>query len=657
MSDDLDLKSIFIDECDELLSDISECLSELEGDLTNTGAVHSVFRAVHSIKGSAGAFMMEDVVRFAHTFETALETVRNGECQLDADKITVLQRAGDCLAAALEAEFAGTTHNPAFSEEMAEALKQSFELSEAVEEDIEFTAMPLQFGNLDDPVEAEEGETAGEPAEIPPLEDLPAPPDLAAEPDDEPAMVFSSVQTSAPKEQLTPDPATPEPVLPEVPEPVAAPAPVQAPQAPPPPPAGNKETAERAGKAARPTLRVDADRIDLLINTVGELIINQSTILERLKSSDHQADPAIDIALDEYRQLTNDLQERVLAIRAQPVKPLFQRMSRVVREVSNTSGKPARLVMVGEDTEVDKTLVESLAEPLTHMIRNSVDHGLESVDDRRAQGKSETGIVELAAYHSSGNIIVEISDDGAGLNRTKIRDIAVKKGLVAADAELSTAEIDRLLFMPGFSTAEKVSDLSGRGVGMDVVKTAINRLGGTISTHSVTGQGTKFKVAVPLTLAVMDGMIVKVGQETMVLPISCVVETVKCTGQMIEEYGRTKRVIRFRDEYLPIVSIAEAMQLPQANRATSEPALLVIVKLMDEHLIAFELDGVLDRRQLVIKGLENNCGHVRGVSAAAILGDGKLVMIIDPDAVVNVKAESATPIPELAMESESIHVG
>ncbi|MFN5828431.1 MAG: chemotaxis protein CheA, partial [Rhodobacterales bacterium] len=289
--------------------------------------------------------------------------------------------------------------------------------------------------------------------------------------------------------------------------------------------AAGAESAEARGP--KPTLRVDLDRVDRLINSVGELIINQAMIAQRLQDMALASDDDVSLHVEDYRLLARDIQEAVMAIRAQPVKPLFQRMSRILREAAEATGKSARLVTFGENTEVDKTVIERLADPLMHMIRNAVDHGLEGPDARRTAGKDGTGTIRLGAAHRSGSVIITIRDDGAGLNRPRILDIARRKGLVAPDADLADAEIDGLLFLPGFSTASSVSNLSGRGVGLDVVRNAVTALGGRISIASVPGQGTEFTISLPLTLAVMDGMVVSVAGQTLVVPITSILETIR----------------------------------------------------------------------------------------------------------------------------------
>ncbi|MGO4837465.1 chemotaxis protein CheA, partial [Rhizobiaceae sp. 2RAB30] len=260
--------------------------------------------------------------------------------------------------------------------------------------------------------------------------------------------------------------------------------------------------------AQQTTIRVDLDRVDRLIDLVGELVINQSMLAQRVTEAGIARLSEVAVGLDDLEHLTREIQDSVMAIRAQPVRPIFQRMSRVVREVADMVGKSVRLVTEGENCEVDKTVIERLADPLTHMIRNAIDHGLEKTEDRIAAGKSEQGVVRMTAAHRSGRVIIEVSDDGGGINRARVKDIAINKGLIEASAQLSDSEIDDLIFHPGFSTASTISDVSGRGVGMDVVKRSIQALGGRISITSRPGLGTTFTLSLPLTLAVLDGMVV-----------------------------------------------------------------------------------------------------------------------------------------------------
>ncbi len=291
------------------------------------------------------------------------------------------------------------------------------------------------------------------------------------------------------------------------------------------------EAAKPDAAASAPTIRVDLERVDRLINLVGELVINQAMLSQRVLEAGLARSSSVAAGLGALEQLTREIQESVMAIRAQPVKPLFQRMSRIVRELADATGKIVRLRTEGEATEVDRTVIERLADPLTHMIRNAVDHGVERPEVREAAGKPAQGEVKLSAAHRSGRIVIEVSDDGAGINRQRVREIAIKKELIAPDAQLTDGEIDNLLFMPGFSTAQTISNISGRGVGMDVVKRSIQALGGRISIASRPGQGSTFSMSLPLTLAVLDGMVVKVADQTLVVPLTAIVETLQAEGR------------------------------------------------------------------------------------------------------------------------------
>jgi len=276
---------------------------------------------------------------------------------------------------------------------------------------------------------------------------------------------------------------------------------------------------------AQPTIRVDLDRVDRLINAVGELVIQQAMLSQRVLESGLARSSNVALGLEDLELLTREIQDSVMAIRAQPVKSVFQRMPRLAREVADMTGKKIKLVMEGEGTEVDKTVIERLTDPITHMLRNAIDHGVEMPDDRVAAGKSPEGLVRLRALHRGGRIVIELQDDGRGINRPRVKGIAVERGLIAEDAVLTDEEIDNLIFLPGFSTADVVSDISGRGVGMDVVRRSIHGLGGRISISSEPGKGSKFTMSLPLTLAVLDGMVVTSAEQTLVAPLSAIVES------------------------------------------------------------------------------------------------------------------------------------
>lgn len=317
-----------------------------------------------------------------------------------------------------------------------------------------------------------------------------------------------------------------------------------------------------------------------------------------------------------------------MMIRAQPVKSLFQRMSRIVREASAAVDKSVRLTTEGETTEIDKTAIESLADPLTHMIRNAVDHGLEPTEKRVANGKSKQGEIRLAAAHRSGRVVIEVSDDGGGINREKVLSIALSKGLVPEDANLSDSEIDQLLFLPGFSTADEVSSLSGRGVGMDVVKTQITALGGRITIESTAGVGTKFTISLPLTLAVLDGMVVTVAGETLVVPLNAIVETLSLTESDLRQVGPGQVVLCVREKFVPVLDLGKELGYRTAL-SFEKDAIALLISPEEGKLVAMLVDTIEDQRQVVIKGLQESYGRVRGVAAATILGNGKIALILD----------------------------
>ncbi|MGC9417858.1 MAG: chemotaxis protein CheA [Rhodovulum sp.] len=740
-----DLKATFFAECEDLLEQLSEGSQDLIAGTAGEETVHAIFRAVHSIKGAAGAFGLENLVTFAHCFETVLDRVRSGELVPDTDALHTILRSGDMLADLVE--LAQTESDevpeamPAILEKLndlagtAPAADTGEEVSEEVggEEDF-FGFQPLLLDPIEDEgAPADQAETRyrirlaassdlfrnghdpvllfSELAALGHVEthcDLSALPaadafdpehcylnwDLTvtgqiAEPairdvfmfledlceieeigvagqeaggadaDDmvsEPATDAAPIELDVASELTTVSPVDPDvPVAQDAPVPieqalaathVASPAPTQ-----PSPSDRTKGTAKPSSSVPQTTLRVDPERVDRLINTVGELIINQAVIAQKLIETGLASNSDIMGDLDDYQYLARELQEGVMAIRAQPVKPLFQRMQRIVREAGDALGKDVVLVTEGEATEIDKTLVERLAEPLTHMIRNAVDHGIESPEKRAAAGKPVLGTIRLAAAHRSGDVLIEIADDGAGLNRKRILDIAVSKGLVSPDAKLSEGEIDNLLFMAGFSTAEKVTNLSGRGVGMDVVKTAITSLGGKVSISSRPGEGTQFSISLPLTLAVMDGMVIHAAGQTLVAPLSSVLETIRPRAQDVVPFGREGRLLSIRGTYVPIVHLGHLLGFT-TDPAISADNILILIRSEHSGQVALAVDDISDQRQVVVKSLEGNYGAIEGISAATILGDGRIALIIDTDAILTLAGDLGR---DVAFKEETQH--
>lgn len=758
------IKVTFFQECEELLADLEGGLLAMQEGSGDLETVNAVFRAVHSIKGGAGAFGLEPLVRFAHVFETLLDAVRSGAVPSTIELAAVLLRASDILAdhvsaarglgdvdmaasAAMATELEHWT-DPNASPAPAAAPVAEAPVAEAPVQAAPPAAAPADDDAMDDDdlgfvfvpqtitVEAQAADAEMAPdnvwtVSIRPKSDLYRKANETAlllrelsrlgpikatlddrhlpeldELDPEAAYVTWNVRVEteedetairevfefvdgdcdldiirgeATVEQLAalvsageisaaevqaPPPA--EPVVAEAPAP--APAPVEAPvavEAAAPAPAPVAEAPKAAAPAApaapaaapakaaqvevpgpgQSVIRVDPERIDRLIDLVGELVINQAMLAQRVGEYGIAPSSNLAMGLDELEQLTREIQDSVMAIRAQPVKSVFQRMPRLVREVANMTGKQARLVMDGENTEVDKTVIERLAEPITHMLRNAIDHGLESPDERKAAGKNPEGMVRLAALHRSGRIVIEVSDDGKGINRERVFGIAVKKGLIAPDLQLTDEEIDNLIFLPGFSTAEKISDVSGRGVGMDVVKRSVQALGGRISISSRPGQGSTFTLSLPLTLAVLDGMVVDVAGETLVVPLAAIVESLRPKPEEIRPLGPVGSVLAVRDSFVPLIDVG----LTLGYRDQSPPptdGVVLLVEGEDGSRAALVADAIHGQRQVVIKSLEQNYQQVEGVAAATILGDGRVALILDVDATINLRRrEGGAPRP------------
>jgi two-component system chemotaxis sensor kinase CheA len=681
MATDPSILDTFFEECEDLIVALTEGLTEMREGAEDDETVNAVFRAVHSIKGAAGAFSLDELVGFAHKFETVLDELRSHRLTTDDNLMRVLQRAGDVLADLVEA---ARDNIPANRDQVDPVLNelQAFlgDEDEGPEEEFVFEAMTLDF----DTVENEGGyrvtfrpshefytcghdpvlliKALNKLGQATVSIDHTALPDDFADFDWENGYLTWTIEiddltsdfgileifqfvddlcdlkvtsrAAPPVSDAPEDTAHAAPEVPTIDQSVAvppvAPLPTQEKSIVSSGPAPKADS--KPAKRNTTSLRVDPERVDRLINAVGELIINQSVISQRLEKAAIPNSSDLFSDLDDYKLLAREIQEGVMAIRAQPVKPLFQRMLRIAREAADATGKNVALVTQGENTEVDKTVVERLADPLTHMIRNAIDHGIEAPEQRKAAGKPAEGVLKLTASQRSGSIVIEIADDGAGLNRTRIRSIAVEKGLIPADAVLSEQEIDQLLFAPGFSTATQVTNLSGRGVGMDVVKTAITMLGGRVTIASVPGEGTTFSIALPLTLAVMDGMIINVGGQTMVVPISSILESIRPNEADISRIGLNGELLRIRGEYVPIVDLADQLGHPRDGRAMTERVLLLI-QTEAVPQCALAVDDISDQRQVVVKSMQGNYGAISGISGATILGDGQIALIIDPDAI------------------------
>ncbi|WP_027666373.1 chemotaxis protein CheA [Rhizobium leguminosarum] len=737
-----EIKEIFFQECEEQLAELESGLLKLNDGDRDPETVNAVFRAVHSIKGGAGAFGLDDLVAFAHVFETTLDCVRSNKLEPNQDVLKVMLKSADVLAdltnaardggsvdesrsrglvKELEALANGELPSPSASAE-APAPKAAAKVASAAPaptpkptDDSGFQPVPFSFDDFGGEDDAggmptyevifkpryelySKGNDAtlllrdlsrlGEMTIYCNTDDLPGLEELDPEGayffwnvtiktdkgEDAIRTVFEFAEwdcelTVKPVEEARAD-ATSNDELPMVPVPfdlsildetgameevsasdaretAAAVAAAET--------ASNvtqivaarvekKESAAAAAAAAGAaaqnnaagagqTIRVDLDRVDRLINLVGELVINQAMLSQSVIENDTTGTSSINMGLEELQQLTREIQDSVMAIRAQPVKPVFQRMSRIVREIADMTGKSIRLITEGENTEVDKTVIDKLAEPLTHMIRNAVDHGIETPEKRAAAGKNTEGTVRLTAKHRSGRILIELADDGAGINREKVRQKAIDNDLIPADSNLSDEEIDNLIFLPGFSTADKISDISGRGVGMDVVKRSIQALGGRINITSKPGHGSVFTMSLPLTLAVLDGMVVTVAGQTLVVPLTAIVETLQPEAAAIHSFGANHRLISIRNSFCPLVDVGRILNF-RATQANPVDGVALLVESEGGGQRALMVDAIQGQRQVVIKSLEANYTHVPGIAAATILGDGRVALILDVDAVV-----------------------
>jgi two-component system, chemotaxis family, sensor kinase CheA len=686
------IRETFFQECEEQLAELETGLIAMENGTAETETVNAVFRAVHSMKGGAGIFALDALVRFAHVFETALDKVRSGTLAATPAVLGVFLRAADVLADLVRA----ARENGSVDEARTATLVAEFDqinnageiptkttptatgglFAPELEEDsnaweISFTPRPELYAKANETAillrelrRLGSVEVRLDTAHLPELSEL--------DPEgayltwhikltsncDESAIrhVFEFVEDDCALSITPPEPPgfAPGTVItgdngfkfeffpPAEEEPEAVAEAILPTVAAPPKNQAVEVTAAKAEAAAAvsATIRVDLDRVDRMIDLVGELVINEAMLSQRVLEAGIARASGVAMALEELEHLTREIQDSVMAIRAQPVRSVFQRMPRLVREVAAQTGKHVRLVTEGEGTEVDKTVIERIADPLTHMIRNAIDHGLESTERRLEIGKPAEGTVKLIALHRSGRIVLEVSDDGGGINRARVKQKAVENGVIAPDAQLSDDEIDNLIFLPGFSTAAKVSDISGRGVGMDVVRQSVAALGGRISITSRPGLGSTFTLSLPLTLAVLDGMVVSAHGHTLIIPLSAIVETLKPRAQDVFPLDHEINVLALRGGYVPMVDIAASLGYSD-QFIEPEQSVALLVEGEGGVRAVLLVDAIHGQRQVVIKSLEANYRAVPGIAAATVMGDGRVALILDVDAVVrNARSDS-----------------
>ena len=685
-----EIQGIFFEECAEGLAVAEQGLSAMAGGQVSADVIAGVFRAVHSIKGGSGAFGHMALLAFSHRFENVLDEVRGGAIPPDAAVTGIMLGAFDILSDHVAAAQSGGTPpaDAAMLEQLDKLLANKGAAAEpapapaepAPADEFGFAPVAVDLDILDDPFGFEPvaislDDLAGEPAGGWTVRFGPSRDAMAN--GGEPILVIRELERMGghildadlsalpPLRDLDPEesycvwtiglPATideadirecfdfvaPDSLIDirrQETAPVAAPPkPEPAPEiAPLPAPALRVvETAEPAPPEARPadapqqTIRVDLSKLDQLLNLIGELVIQGSILSDRLAPADQER-----VELPQLARLTRQIQDNVMSLRAQPIRQAFSRVPRMLRDLMAATGKQVVLETIGETTEVDKGVLEKIGDPLTHMIRNAVDHGIETPEERLAAGKPAEGTIRLSAEQKGARIIVRVADDGRGIDRARVRAKAIEKGIVSPDAVLSDEEIDNLICAPGFSTAETISNISGRGVGMDVVRSNVEALGGRVEIHSVPGEGTSFTMALPLTLAILDGMIVRLADQRFVLPLSNVVETVQPVAGQVKRVSPGSEVIELRGAYLPMRRASDLFAIAEHQRRAPEESVVIIVESGVSGLVGLMIDTIENRREVVIKSLEDNLYPIRGLGGATILGDGSIALILDIDALI-----------------------
>jgi two-component system, chemotaxis family, sensor kinase CheA len=626
-------KTTYFQECDELLLEMERLASDLQAD--DNESLNALFRAVHTVKGGAGMFNFNRLVGFAHVLETLLEQLRSGSLTAVAATISEVLRSCDILADLVQEARGAVKLSSAHEHASLENLRRMIDAGGGKVSDIAgkapnseassgallshhvirfFPGPGLFRRGIEPQLIFKELAQIGKIHVSPDVSKLPAFDEL-----DPTACHLGWTITIATEETLERlrevfhfvDGDGTVSFLPE------------------------RRTQPRAQQVIAPvvastravnTIRVDLERVDKLVNQVGEIAIVQAMIDQQSGQDLQVTHPLLVQSIAQLSQLVQGLQDSVMAIRAVPVGTVFARMTRLVRELATATGKQVQLDVSGEETEIDKTVIEQLGDPLMHMIRNAVDHGIERASEREASGKRPTGRVQLNARQRGGQIVIEIIDDGRGLDRDVIRRKGIERGLITDAMQLSDDDILALIFQPGFSTAEKISDISGRGVGMDVVKRNIQKLGGRVFVRSEKGSGTRFTIALPLTLAILSGMIVRSGTGYYVISLSNILECMQVRPDMIKTLPGTGEVFHYRDRYLPLIRLGAVFNT--ATSANMDNPMVIVVEDEDGNTIGVAVDEVSGQQQVVIKSLRDNLDQITGISGATILGDGTVALII-----------------------------
>ena len=657
-----EILQIFCEESTEGLDVMETGLLNLDYGQPDLEIINDIFRAAHSIKGGAATFGFTIVSGFTHHVETLLDEMRNGGRPVTAETVDPLLRSVDEIRAMMMAIYQGTEPDVTSSVELQQEIEALLEddipqavkapaivtdaasrSTDEVEQThsnhwrIQFRPHAEMFKTGNDPLrlfrdlnELGDFTVAADSSKLPYWDALdPETCHLAwtleihANASKQQVLdIFEWVSDSCDIEieSLGQSDETPTPVESEVAVVPATPAP-------------NQDAASKAGKTVATStpdsgsIRVSTEKVDALLNLVGELVITQSMLNRFNDDFDMSQLGELRDGLAELSRSTRELQENAMQIRMLPISFSFSRLPRLVRDLSGKLGKKVALVINGESTELDKTVLEKINDPLVHLVRNSLDHGIEIPEERIAAGKPETGTLTLNAYHQGGSIFVEVVDDGAGINPERVLAKAHEKGLVRPDEELTQERINNLIFQPGFSTAEQLSDVSGRGVGMDVVRRNVLDLGGNVSVQSEPGIGSTFTIRLPLTMAIVDGQLVRVGRETYVISLLSIIETVQINAERLNTITGRSEVYRVRSEHIPIIRLYESFDV-DSDTSELTGALLVIVEANGQR-VGVMVDELLNQQQVVIKSLETNFEAVPGISGATILGDGTVALIID----------------------------
>ena len=612
--------SVFFEESQEHLDEMEHLLLELDVENPDAEQLNTIFRAAHSVKGGSGIFGFDALGSVTHIMESLLDNVRQGKMAINNPMVDLFLNSVDVLKSILNSYRTGTEIDWESSNKICEKL-EAVTAKKVVEKEQEISGFGF-FGDDDVAASDEDGFgffTNEEPRQV---EDSYG---FFAEPlipnnsesygffDDEPEQVAIANESPAPLQ--TSFPQTPTDVVQEV---VSAQAATPA----------KAKSSEATSEAS--SIRVDVTKVDQLINLVGEIVITQSMLNLIGQSIEGSLGEKFQSIASELERNTREIQEAVMSIRMLPVSFVFNRFPRVVRDLSTKLGKSIDLIIEGGDTELDKSLTEKLVDPLTHLVRNSIDHGIESAEVRKQRGKNVTGTVVLKATQQGGSIVISISDDGGGLNRDKIIAKAREKNIPIGENP-SDADVWQLIFAPGFSTADQITDVSGRGVGLDVVRRNVATLGGRIDIESATGKGSVFTIRLPLTLAIVDGMCVSVGDQIFIIPLVSIIESMQPAQADIKTLVGDDQLLLVRDQYWPILPLYKAMQIdPQFTEPHKGIAVLIET---NKHRFALFVDGLVGQQQVVIKSLEQHYKRIQGVAGATIMGDGSVALILDVESL------------------------